>query len=133
MYMRTVRSSPTLLLALFLAASTATLGAYARVESEARARERAGPEPFLPDLNSAPERHLLLLPGIGPGRARAIVEERVRAGPFASVSDLARVRGIGPATAAALSALVRAGERPRASPGDPTEGVPWPRWPGTRP
>jgi len=81
-----------------------------------RAREPPGtPRALLPDLNAAPERHLLLLPGIGPARARAIVEERERGGPFASVSDLRRVRGVGPATTAALAPLVRLGgpESPR--------------------
>jgi len=43
------------------------------------------------------------LPGIGPRRARAIVEERERR-PFASLEDLRRVRGIGAATLRALSA-----------------------------
>jgi competence protein ComEA len=60
------------------------------------------PEPFSPDINRAPLRHLLLLPHVGPARARAIVEERARAGPFAGLADLQRVRGIGPRIAAGI-------------------------------
>lgn len=50
------------------------------------------------------------LPGIGPALAAAIVAERERAGDFATVSDLSRVRGIGPRTAARLAPLVVAAD-----------------------
>lgn len=62
-------------------------------------RPPAAPAPPLwrPDLNAAPPRHLVLLPGIGPVRARAIVAERLRE-PFTGIDDLRRVHGIGPAT-----------------------------------
>ncbi len=46
-------------------------------------------------LNSAPEAALMTVPGIGPSRAEAIIEDRIANGPFASVDDLVRVRGIG--------------------------------------
>ncbi len=120
MYVRTARDSPPLALALFLAVSTAALGALAFAATRPRAGSRAAPAALLPDLNAAPERHLVLLPGIGPARARAIVEERQR-GPFGTVGDLCRVRGIGPATAAALAPLVRAPSGPsaRVREGDP--------------
>lgn len=36
------------------------------------------------------------LVGIGPAKAKAIVAERRRHGPFKSADDLARVKGIGP-------------------------------------
>ncbi|HEX5138715.1 MAG TPA: helix-hairpin-helix domain-containing protein [Planctomycetota bacterium] len=109
--MRTSRHSPPLALALFLAASAAVLGALA-LAAHTRPAPPAAPAALLPDLNTSPERHLLLLPGIGPLRARAIVEERAN-GPFSTVADLARVRGIGPATTAALAPLVRTpGEAP---------------------
>ena len=104
-----------MVLALFLAAATAALGALAFAASRKRACDLVGPPALLPDLNAAPERHLLLLPGIGPARARAIVEERTRSGPFASAGDLARVRGIGPGTVSALAPLVRTA-RPREAP-----------------
>ena len=66
------------------------------------------------DLNRAPPRLLEVLPRIGPARAEAIARER-ESRPFASVADLERVRGIGPATVAGLAAWAEA--RP-----DPTTG-----------
>lgn len=50
------------------------------------------------DLNSADEAQLDLLPGIGPGLARRIVENRSRVGLFDSIDNLQRVTGIGPRT-----------------------------------
>lgn len=64
-------------------------------ESEARIR-----------VNSADEEMLATLPGIGPAKARAIVEDRKARGPFRDLADLGRVRGIGPATLEALAPLV---------------------------
>ncbi len=46
------------------------------------------------NLNSAPEEKLTLLPGIGPAKARAILEHR-RAHPFRRVDELVKVKGIG--------------------------------------
>lgn len=57
--------------------------------------------------NTATPAELQLLPGIGPARARAIVEERQQRGPFDSVEDLARVHGIGPVTVERLRPYVR--------------------------
>ena len=48
------------------------------------------------DINRATEAEWDELPGIGPAKARAIVEDRERNGPFRSIDDLARVKGIGP-------------------------------------
>jgi len=53
------------------------------------------------DVNSASAAELEALPGIGAAKAAAIVEER-QVRPFASVEDLERVRGIGPALVAEL-------------------------------
>ena len=49
-------------------------------------------------LNSATANDLAGLPGIGPGRAAAIVAYRESHGPFASIDALTAVTGIGPAT-----------------------------------
>jgi len=46
------------------------------------------------DLNSASEKQLRTLKGIGPARAKAIVAYRQSNGPFASVSDLEKVPGL---------------------------------------
>lgn len=69
-----------------------------------------GAGPFrLIDLNAATEAELQLLPGVGPTRARAIADDRRRHGPFASVDDLDRVPGIGPATIEAIRPFARVG------------------------
>lgn len=48
------------------------------------------------NLNSANERELALLTGVGPVLASRIVADRSARGTFASVDDLQRVHGIGP-------------------------------------
>jgi len=50
------------------------------------------------DPNTADADMLEQLPGVGPSRAAAIVEDRKSRGPFVLVDDLLRVSGIGPAT-----------------------------------
>ncbi|MFG0257207.1 MAG: ComEA family DNA-binding protein [Phycisphaerales bacterium JB043] len=50
------------------------------------------------DLNTASADELQLLPRIGPALSVRIVESRRDDGPFESIDDLTRVRGIGPAT-----------------------------------
>lgn len=50
------------------------------------------------NINSADPELLDELPGIGPSRAEAIIEEREANGDFKSADDLTRVSGIGPAT-----------------------------------
>ena len=47
-------------------------------------------------INTADEKKLDELPGIGPTMAKRIVEYRNEHGPFESIDDLAKVRGIGP-------------------------------------
>ena len=46
------------------------------------------------NLNDASEDQLALLPGIGPGKARAIAEHR-HTHPFRHVDELTKVKGIG--------------------------------------
>ncbi len=58
------------------------------------------------DINTATVEELDTLPGVGPTTAQAIVDHRTRNGPFRSVEDLAKVRGIGPAKLAELRPLV---------------------------
>lgn len=57
------------------------------------------------NINTASEAELQLLPGIGPALAARIVEDRARRGPFKSVADLDRVKGIGPETLRKLRPL----------------------------
>ncbi|HEY5349987.1 MAG TPA: ComEA family DNA-binding protein [Candidatus Lustribacter sp.] len=60
------------------------------------------------DLNTADERALAELPGIGPTLAERIVEFRTLNGPFASVDGLADVAGITPRRLDALAPLLTA-------------------------
>lgn len=57
-------------------------------------------------LNRAQESDLVKLPGVGPKRARAILQLRQRLGQFRSVRDLLRVRGIGHRSLRKLKPLV---------------------------
>ena len=53
------------------------------------------------DINSADEAGLDAIKGVGPAKAKAIVEERKKNGPFKSLDDVsARVKGIGEKTVA---------------------------------
>jgi len=63
--------------------------------------------PLVIDVNRATADDLDRLPGIGPSTARAIIDHRIRNGPFVSVDDLLAVRGIGPATLAEIRPWVR--------------------------
>jgi competence ComEA-like helix-hairpin-helix protein len=63
------------------------------------------------DLDTADAATLMTLPGIGPALAARIVQDRERNGPFRSVDDLARVKGIGQKTLARLKPFLVAGTR----------------------
>ena len=47
------------------------------------------------DLNSATQTQLDTVKGIGPAKAKAIIEYRTKNGPFKSVDDLEKVKGFG--------------------------------------
>jgi competence protein ComEA len=64
------------------------------------------PVPSPLDLNQATLAELVRLPGVGPALAARIVLAREVDGPFASVDDLRRVRGLRRATFERLRALV---------------------------
>ena len=68
------------------------------------------------DLNKASAGELMALPGIGEKRAVAIVAWRDANGPFRSIDDLDKVRGIGPATLDRLRPFVRVGAASRSGP-----------------
>ena len=75
-------------------------------EATARAEPVADPRPL--DLNAATAEQLARLPGVGPGLARRIVEERQRRGRFENAEGLRSVLGVGPRKLAALRELVTA-------------------------
>ncbi len=84
-------------------------------DAEHRSRPLGPGERIDPNLATAQE--LDRLPGVGAVAARAIVAERERAGPFRDAGDLARVRGIGPATVAKLKPYIEVSGVRREPPG----------------
>ena len=62
------------------------------------------------NINTASEAELDTLPGIGPSKAAAIVAYRTEHGPFASISDLSKVQGIGNKTVSKLSSHISVGD-----------------------
>ena len=99
--------------------------------SGASAESIAPAEVWPVDVNRAGIDELTRLPGIGPARARAIVEERAKRGGFTALDELLDIRGIGPATLDKLApfatvgrtAARASGERGRASPEGPPGGA----------
>ena len=91
--------------------------AEAQASPAARALRRGEPM----DLNAATAADLMLLPRIGPRLAERILSDRQANGPYATLEDLARVRGIGPKTVARLRPLLRT-----APTGGAGEGAPAP-------
>jgi competence protein ComEA len=67
------------------------------------------------DVDRATASELEALPRIGPALAKRIIEDRESRGPFGSLEGFQRVRGVGPAMAAALSASVTFSGTPRPS------------------
>lgn len=63
------------------------------------------------DLNRASYPELMLLPGLGPGRAAEVVLSRLRHGPFSSPESLLRVPGIGRDTVDRLAPHIEVGAR----------------------
>lgn len=85
-------------------------GTPPRGEAPFRSRKLGEQERAAVDLNRAGVEELERLPGIGPTLAHRIVADRVVQGPFRSVNDLTRVRGIGPKTVEKLRPYVRVSE-----------------------
>jgi competence protein ComEA len=79
----------------------------------------ASPEPVVPllapaplvDINAASAADLESLPGIGAKKAQAIVQFRQRR-PFRRVTELMRVKGIGPKLYQRVKGRVRCGSDP---------------------
>ena len=61
------------------------------------------------DLNSATQSELEAVKGIGPAKAKAILEYRQKNGPFRNVDALAEVRGFGKASVAKLKGELAVG------------------------
>ncbi len=83
-----------------------TIRPYATFSGTVRLRQSPAKMVAKVSLNTATAEQLEQLPGIGPARAMAIVEDRRRNGRDRAIEDLARVRGIGAATISRLQSLV---------------------------
>jgi comEA protein len=95
-------------------AATAGNGTQPAAAPPARVIPASGSGGAAIDLNAATEADLDALPGIGPSKARAIIEWRERNGPFTSVDQLDEVKGIGPALLEKIRPHVSVGPRPGA-------------------
>lgn len=64
------------------------------------------------NVNQAGADELQRLPRIGPAMSRRIIEDREKNGPFLTLEELARVKGIGPKTVERLRPHIRLGDDP---------------------
>jgi competence ComEA-like helix-hairpin-helix protein len=82
-------------------------GHLVEIDAEPAASPTARAVRFVVDINTADLAELGELPQVGPTLALRLIEHREQNGPFRSVDDLLRVKGIGPKTLAALRPHVR--------------------------
>lgn len=86
-------------------ALAALLAAGANITILPFAQARGAPPPsegrlepaFSVNINAAKESELVLLPGVGPSRAQAIIARRTKR-PFKRPREIMQIRGIGPKT-----------------------------------
>jgi len=68
------------------------------------------------DLNKATQAELEGVKGIGPAKAKAIIDYRTKNGPFKTVDDLDKVSGFGKKTVDKVKAEITVGNAPAAAP-----------------
>ncbi len=85
-----------LLLASILVAGT--LATHWRPAEREITQPSAGSAAFVVDLNNAGLGELMALPDVGPSMAKRILDYRQSEGPFQTVEELMKVRGIGEKT-----------------------------------
>lgn len=66
------------------------------------------------NINTATQAELETLQGIGPAKAKAIVDHRKKNGPFKAPNDLEKVNGIGPGIMKRLRKDITVGGTPSA-------------------
>jgi comEA protein len=76
-------------------------------------------QPAVIDLNSASAELLDTLPGIGPSKAAAIIAHREAHGPFQSIEEIMKVKGIGPATYEKLKPFIAVSTNHEEAPPEP--------------
>lgn len=67
------------------------------------------------DINTATQSELEAVKGIGPAKAKAIVEHRQKSGAYKSVDDLTKVKGFGKASVDKLRNDLTVGESAKAA------------------
>jgi competence protein ComEA len=78
---------------------------YAKAEGPLPCDQNLRPKGLGPiNVNTAPVKLLMRLPGIGKSKASAIVNDRNTQGYFTSLDELRRIRGIGPSIVKKISA-----------------------------
>lgn len=70
------------------------------------------------DINTASQAELEALKGIGPAKAKAIVEYRSQKGLFSSIDDLEKVSGIGAGTINQIRSELTVGDAPVTNDGE---------------
>ncbi|MFH1277443.1 MAG: helix-hairpin-helix domain-containing protein [Candidatus Eisenbacteria bacterium] len=90
-------------------------------EAESPGEKKEEPEEDRIDLNRCDARELEELPGLGPVLARRVIDWREAHGPYGTVEDLVKVRGIGPKTLRRVRSrlVVTAGENRGGESGKP--------------
>lgn len=89
-----------------------------------RSESREDPPPQLVDLDAADSATIVALPWIGPGLTKRILQDRHANGPFGSLRDLGRVKGIGDRLLKRLEPLVTFGGTRRPNRVIPIPGEP---------
>ncbi len=86
--------------------TTVTKGAPSTGASSTGASSKAASGAAV-NVNSAGLSELQSLPGIGPSKAQAILDDRTAKGPFSSCEELSRVTGVGPKTVETLKPMCK--------------------------
>lgn len=87
-------------------ATVATEGGGTAAASDGAAAQGEGSTAGTININTASIKELMDLPGIGEKKAQAIIDYRNQQGAFRSISDLGKVKGIGPKMLEKLKPLI---------------------------